>query len=52
MVRPSHDLPAVVVGGVKDYADQESINPEAAHERLLRQALAEQDIRISEHDGG
>lgn len=54
MVRPSHDLPALVVGGIKDYADQEGIDPETAHEKLLRQALAANNIGVNEgsHDGG
>lgn len=50
MVRPNHDLPAVVVGGVKDFADRNGMSPEEAHEKLLRQALYKNDVRIDDED--
>lgn len=50
MVRPSHDLSNVVVGGIRDYADQlaaehdREVDAEEAHEKLLRQALVDVGI--------
>ena len=47
MVRPSHNLSNVVVGGIRDYAelleDEEDreVPDEEAHERLLRIGLVE-----------
>ena len=50
MVRPSHDLSNIVVGGIRDYAEQleaetgDDVDPEDAHERLLRDALVDVGI--------
>lgn len=50
MVRPSHDLSNIVVGGIRDYAEQletetgDDVDPEDAHERLLRKALVDVGI--------
>ena len=47
MVRPSHDLSNIVVGGIRDYAEQLEdehgceVDVEEAHEKLLRRALAD-----------
>lgn len=47
MVRPSHNLSNVVVGGIRDYAEQledeegREVPDEEAHERLLRIGLVE-----------
>lgn len=39
MVRPNHDLPNLLVGGIRDYADQEGLDDSEAHAELLRDAL-------------
>lgn len=44
MARPSHDIPNLLLGGIRDYADQHDISSEEAHRRLLRRALKEVDI--------
>lgn len=47
MVRPSHELSNVVVGGIRDYAEAlekecgHEVDPEDAHEKLLRRALVD-----------
>lgn len=47
MVRPSHDLSHIVVGGIRDYAERlaaeqgSEVDPEDAHEQLLRHALVD-----------
>lgn len=44
MVRPNHDLPNLLVGGVRDYADREGIDDSEAHAQLLRHALRDVGI--------
>lgn len=44
MARPSHDIPNLLLGGVRDYADEHDITSEEAHRRLLRLALKEVGI--------
>lgn len=39
MPRPNVDVPYLVVGGVKDYANKHDISRDKAHEELLRSAL-------------
>lgn len=50
MVRPNHDLPGVLVGGIKDYAEEHDISAEDAHAELLRQALVANGITIKDAD--
>lgn len=44
MARPNHDIPNLLLGGVRDYADEEDISNEEAHAQLLRVALKEVGI--------
>lgn len=44
MPRPNHDLPNLLLGGVKDYADEQGISNEEAHAELLRIGLVEQGV--------
>lgn len=44
MVRPNHDLPNLLVGGVRDYAQEQDISDEEAHAELLRIALRDTGI--------
>lgn len=48
MVRPNHDLPNVLVGGIKDFADREEMATEVAHAKLLREALVRHNIRVDD----
>lgn len=50
MVRPTHDLPNLLVGGVRDYAEREGIEPEEAHARLLKRSLRDVGILCCESD--
>ena len=52
MVRPNHDLPNLLVGGIRDYADQEGLDDSEAHAELLRDALRNAGILCgSAHTG-
>lgn len=44
MPRPNHDIPNLLLGGVRDYAEQTDTDPETAHIHLLRLALTEVGI--------
>lgn len=50
MVRPNHDIPNLLVGGIRDYADQQDIDNADAHAQLLRIGLKEVDILPSQTD--
>jgi hypothetical protein len=39
MPRPNHDIPHLLLGGVRDYAEVKELSPEEAHRDLLRIAL-------------
>lgn len=44
MPRPNHDIPGILLGGVRDYAAKEEISRDEAHSRLLRIGLKEVGI--------
>ena len=50
MVRPNHDIPNLLVGGIRDYASSEGISDEDAHAELLRIALSEVGILCNESE--
>lgn len=39
MPRPNHDIPNMLLGAIKDYADQHGLADEEAHALLLRVGL-------------
>lgn len=54
MPRPNHDLPNLLLGGIKDYADREDVTVDEAHADLLARGLEDVDIMncIQEHTVG
>jgi hypothetical protein len=44
MPRPNHDIPNLLLGGVKAYANEHDMTNEEAHTELLRIALIETEI--------
>lgn len=51
MPRPNHDISNLLLGAVKDYAEEQDLSPEEAHSELLRSALEAEGI-ICSGDGG
>lgn len=51
MPRPNHDLPNLLLGGIKDYARREDVTVDEAHADLLARGLREVEIIncIEEH---
>lgn len=44
MPRPNHDLPNLLLGGIKDYARREDISRDEAHADLLARGLRDVGI--------
>lgn len=44
MPRPNHDIPSLLLGGVRDYAEEQDISRDEAHAELLRIALKDVGI--------
>lgn len=44
MPRPNHDLPNLLLGGIKDYARREDATQDEAHADLLARGLREVEI--------
>lgn len=44
MPRPNHDLPNLLLGGIKDYARREDVTQDEAHADLLARGLREVNI--------
>lgn len=46
MVRPAHDIPNMLLGAIRDYAEREDITDEEAHICILRTGLLEVGMRL------
>lgn len=44
MARPNVDIPNYLIGGVKDYADENDISRDEAHAQLLKKSLSDAGI--------
>ncbi|MDL5363903.1 hypothetical protein [Halalkalicoccus sp. NIPERK01] len=44
MPRPNHDIPGLLLGGVRDYAAENDMSRDEAHAELLRIGLKEVGI--------
>lgn len=47
MVRPNHDIPNMLLGAIRDYAEKQNIEAEQAHRCILRVGLREVGMSLT-----